>query len=57
MTDYLGRQSGDFNVEYANTFPELKELNLNTSNVLDHVTSNEYNFATVSVVLSVVSDK
>lgn len=42
------RQGGEFNVEYANTFPELAKLNLSTSNVLDHVTVDKYNFATVS---------
>lgn len=41
-------QGGEFNVEYANTFPELAGLNLTTSNVLDYVTADKYNFATVS---------
>lgn len=44
----LYRQGGAFNVEYANTFPELAKLNLTTSNVLDYVTKDQYNFATVS---------
>lgn len=35
-------------MEYANTFPELAKLNLSTSNVLDYVTADKYNFATVS---------
>lgn len=45
---YAYRQSGDFNVEYADTFPELKSMNLNTSTVLAQVTQDKYNFGTVS---------
>lgn len=41
-------QSGTFNLEFANTFAELKALGLTTSNVLDYVTNNTYNFWTVS---------
>lgn len=41
------RQSGDFNVEYANTFPELRSMDLNTSTVLAQVTQDKYNFGTV----------
>lgn len=40
-------QSGTFNLEFANTFDELKGLGLTTSNVLDYVTKNTYNFWTV----------
>lgn len=41
-------QSGTYNLEFANTFPELESLGLTTSNVLDHITANKYNFWTVS---------
>lgn len=41
-------QSGEFNLEFANSFDELKALGLTTSNVLDYVTKNTYNFWTVS---------
>lgn len=41
-------QSGAFNLEFANSFDELKALGLTTSNVLDYVTNNTYNFWTVS---------
>lgn len=51
----LCRQGGEFNVEYANTFPELAKLNLTTSNVLNYVTTDKYNFATVSPVFSPLS--
>lgn len=40
-------QSGAFNLEFANTFPELAALGLTTGTVLDHVTDNKYNFWTV----------
>lgn len=42
------RQSGDFNVQYANTFEELKSLGLTAATVLRNVTADQYNFATVS---------
>lgn len=42
------RQGGEFNVEYANNFPELASLNLTRSTVLEQVTQDKYNFATVS---------
>lgn len=42
------RQSGQFNVEYANSFPELASLNLTTSTVLAQVTQDKYNFGSVS---------
>lgn len=45
------QQSGTFNVDFANTFDELSGLGLTTSNVLDYVTENKYNFWTVSPVL------
>lgn len=41
-------QSGVFNLQFANTFDELKDLGLTTGSVLDHVTDNKYNFWTVS---------
>ncbi|KAJ4414689.1 hypothetical protein N0V82_007803, partial [Gnomoniopsis sp. IMI 355080] len=37
-------QSGQFNVEYANSFPELASMNLTTSTVLAQVTQDKYNF-------------
>lgn len=40
------RQSGDFNVQYANTFKELKAKSPTTSTVLDMVTDDQYNFGT-----------
>lgn len=40
------RQSGEFNVEYANGIPELAAKNPTTSTVLDMVTADQYNFGT-----------
>lgn len=44
----LCRQGGEFNLEYAKSLPELEGVNLTVSNVLDYVTVDKYNFATVS---------
>lgn len=41
------QQSGTFNVQFANTFDELKTLGLVETNVLEYVTDNKYNFWTV----------
>lgn len=43
---------GHFNVDYANSFPELQVLNLSTSNVLSQVTKDPYNFGTVGLSFS-----
>lgn len=47
---FLGayRQSGQFNMDYANSFPELASMNLTTKTVLAQVTQNKYNFGSVS---------
>lgn len=48
LTKYLktNRQMGNFNVKYANEFPELAAKNPTESTVLDLVTDDEYNFGT-----------
>lgn len=37
---------GTFNVQYAKTFSELASESITTSNVLDYVTKDQYNFGT-----------
>lgn len=37
---------GEWNVQYANSMPELKSLGLTETTVLDHVIEDKYNFGT-----------